>query len=397
MSPFLAPNLAEIERALDGLLQKDADARVLAIRSPIRRAWPEAVERRGRRFRVAWCPSELEVREQLDEVEENGGYGLVVLTPLDAAMLGDDVVARFPRARLEQTDRWSALRGAFRARDVDPRLRAHPWLADLLLERAPVAGYPPAAGGVVDLESAWRAALDTVLELPDGRADATALLDWTLNAASLDRFARLPEDARNAIAARLGAEGGPAAKLVLASTAAGRGADALPVALACGVVFGGQDQHQTLREAAVRLEPLVGGTRVDPDAARVLAEAGRRVVGRMAQNAPADARAVEARAAVILADIRADTSAALSPALQVGLDARIEDAAAALQRSVETRSADDAATAWDLARHAAAHDRAEENRSRVRPAGHGDPLGRLACWPNNNPAKHVRGCRDLRQ
>ena len=75
---------------------------------------------------------ELEVREQLDEVEGNDGDGLVVLTPLENGMLGDDVVARFPRARLEQTDRWSALRGAFRARDVDPRLRAHRWLADLL-------------------------------------------------------------------------------------------------------------------------------------------------------------------------------------------------------------------------------------------------------------------------
>ena len=214
MSPFLAPDLAEIERALDGLLQKDAGAKVLAMRSPIRRAWPEAVERRGRRFRVAWCPSELEVRERLDEAEGNGGDGLVVLTPLDDAMLGGDVVARFPRARLEQTDRWSALHGAFRARDVDPRLRAHRWLADLLLERAPIAGYPPAAGGVLDLESAWRATLDNVLGLPDGRADATALLDWTLNATKLDRFARLPEDAKNAIVARLGAEGGPAAKLV---------------------------------------------------------------------------------------------------------------------------------------------------------------------------------------
>ena len=190
MSLFLAPNLAEIERALDGLLQTDADARVLAIRSPIRRAWPEAVERRGRRFRVAWCPSELEVREQLDEVEENGGDGLVVLTPLDAAMLGDDVVARFPRARLAQTDRWSALRGAFRARDVDPRLRARRPACRLASWSAPRSRVtPPAAGGVVDpRESAWRDALDTVMGLPDGRADATALLDWTLNAASLDRF-----------------------------------------------------------------------------------------------------------------------------------------------------------------------------------------------------------------
>ena len=40
----------------------------------------------------------------------------------------------------------------------------------------------------------------------------------------------------------------------------------------------------------MRLEPLFGGTRVDADAARALAEAGRRVIGRMARMVPADAR-----------------------------------------------------------------------------------------------------------
>ena len=244
------------------------------MRSPVRRAWPEAVERGGRRFRIAWCQSELEVRERLDAAEQNSGDGVVVLTPLDAATLGDDVIARFPRARLEETDRWSALRGAFRARDVDPRLRAYKWLADLLLERPPAGGYPPAAGGFLDLESAWRTALDNILGLAEGRADAAALLDWTLNSFWLDRFARLPEDARGATIDRLTAEGGAAAGLVLATAAAGRAADALPLALACGVVFGEEYPCQELREAAVRLEPLVGGARVDPVAARVSGRSG---------------------------------------------------------------------------------------------------------------------------
>jgi hypothetical protein len=221
LSPLLAPDVAEIERALDGLLPRDAGARILAMRSPVRRGWPEAVERHGRRFRIAWCPSELEVREQLDDTEANGSDGVVVVTPLDTATLGDDVIARFPRARLEQTDRWWALRGAFHARDVDPRLRAHQWLADLLLERPPVGGYPPVAGNVLDLESAWQAALVDVLGLPSGRADASALLDWSLDAGGLDRYLRLPEDARTAISARITSEGGPAAGLVLAAAVPG--------------------------------------------------------------------------------------------------------------------------------------------------------------------------------
>jgi hypothetical protein len=363
VSPLLAPDLAEIERAIDGLLQRDAEARTLAMRSPVQRGWPEAVERRGRRFRIAWCPSELEVRERLDQAESDGD-AVVVVTPLDTATLADDVIARFPRARVEQTDRWTALRGAFGARDVDPRLHVQRWLADLLLDRAPIGGYPPAAGGMLDLESAWQAALNGVLGLPDGRADPAALLDWSLDGASIDRFTRLPEEARNAVAARIAAEGGAAAGLVL-SAAARRGSDALPVALACGVVFGEREPQQALREAAVRLEPLFGGVRVDPSAGRTLAEAGRRVLDRMARDGADAARAIEARAATILTEIRADAAAALSPALQVGLDARMQEAASAILRAAETGRVDDAAAAWDLARRAKAHDRAGENRSRV--------------------------------
>lgn len=366
MSPLLAPDLGEIERTLDALLQKDRAARVLAMRSPMRRGWPETLQRDGRRFRVAWCPSELEIREQLDQAEA-GDEGIVVLTPLDVASLGDDVVARFPRARLEQSDRWSALRGAFRAREVDPRLRlpANRWLVDLLLERPPTRGYAPAAGGVLDLESAWRAAVDDVLGLPGGMTDATALLDWSLDPAGLDRLGRLTPEARAAVVGKLGAEGGPAASLVLATASAGRGADALPIALACGVVFGEPDPRPALREAAIRMEPMFGGARVEPGAGRVLAEAGRRFLDRLAREIPAAARAVEARAAAILSDVRAEGAVALSAALSAGLEARMIAAAHALRHAVTTAHVDDAASAWELAQHAAAHDRAAEARTRL--------------------------------
>lgn len=387
MSHLLAPNVTEIERAIDNLLQRDAGARILAMRSPVRLLWPEIVERGGRRFRIAWCPSELELRDRLDATEGADNDGVVVVTPLDTATLADDVMARFPRARLEQSDRWSALRGAFRARDVDPRLRLHRWLADLLLDRPPIGGYPPVAGGVLDLESAWQAALKSVLGLPDGRADAAALLDWSLDPAALDRFARLPDEARNAVATRIAAEGGAAAGLVFSAAAAGHGADALAVALACGVVFGEREPRQALRDAAVRLEPLFGGVRIDPNAARGLAEAGRRVLDRMARDADAAVVAVEGRTATILAEIRADTDAALSPALQLGLDGRIQEAAAAINKACETGRIDDAAAAWDLARRASAHDRARENRSRI------DRLvmaARLVRWLAGRPASAWR-------
>jgi len=135
VSPLLAPDQAQIERELDKLLSSNADARVLGMRSPTHRGWPEFIDRGGRHFRVAWCASELELRERLDEVDANGSEGMVLLTPLDPTSLGGDITARLPRGRLAQSDRWTVLRNAFRVRDVDPRMRGQRWLADLLIDR----------------------------------------------------------------------------------------------------------------------------------------------------------------------------------------------------------------------------------------------------------------------
>ncbi len=365
MSPLLAPDRAEIERALEELLQRDAEARVLAMRSPVKRTWPEIIERRGKRFRVAWCPSELEIRERLNAAEADAD-GMILLTPLDAGGLAGDIVARFPRARLEQTDRWSALRSLFKAHAVDPRLAAQRWLADLLLAQVPGDGYRPASGGVLDLETAWQVALEEVLGLSEGRGDAAALLNWTLDPVGLDRLARLPPDVRHALTGRLGMEAGPAAALVLGAASVGHGGDALAIALACGVVFGeAAIPHFELRDAAVRLEPLVGGIPIDADVGRNLAEAGRRVLDRLTRDDPAACRAAETRTAAILTDIRAERAARLSPALQLGFDARMREAADALGRAAETGHADDTGAAWAGVRDVAGHDRAGDNAARI--------------------------------
>lgn len=377
MSPLLTPDLAQIERELDKLLASNMNCRVLGMRSPTQRNWPDFIERGGRRFRVAWCTSELEIRERLDATEADGSEGLILLTPLEPTSLGCDIAARLPRGRLGQSDRWEVLRGAFRVRDVDPRLRAQRWLADLLIERVPVGGYPPAAGGTLDLDTAWRALQEQVLGLPAGRVDATALLEWTLEVTNLDRFASLPDAACRDIAEWLAGAGGPGAGLVLNAAAAGRGEDALPVGLVCGVVFGASDSRPELSEAAVRMEPLVGGVRLAPEAGRALAAAAQSALRRLIGNDPVRARTVQARAAVLLGEVRAEPAAALSAALDIGLDARMKDAADAIAAAANSGGADDAARAWDLTQHAKAHDRADDRGARIERLV---MASRLACW-----------------
>ncbi len=370
MSPLLAPTASQIERALDELLREKPEAQVLGMRSPVRCDWPPCIERNGRCFRLAWCASELELREQLDEP----GDGLILLTPLDVASLGCDVAARLPGGRLRQVDRWSALRGLFNAREVDPRLRPHRWLADLLLDCVPPSGYRPARGATLDLETVWQALDEYILGFPEGRTDLAAVLRWSLDPALSNRLESLPDEARHALRERLETTGEPGASLVLAAAEAGRGTDALPIGLACGVLFGEAEPRASLREAAVRLEPLVGGTRVDVRAGKALAEAARRVLQGLDS---AEASAIQSKAADLLVELRAADAAALSPALALGLDARMAEAASALAAVAVSAPAKDVLRAWERVQYARAHDRAAVHRERI------DRLlmaARLATW-----------------
>jgi hypothetical protein len=234
----------------------------------------------------------------------------------------------------------------------------------------------PAAGGILDLDTAWQALQEQVLGLPAGRTDAVALLEqWSRDLVGLERFASLPDPAWQEVVKRLTSAGGLGVGLLLGAALSGRGEDALALGLVCGVVFGETPPRPMFQEAAVRLEPFVGGARLTLEAGMALADAARRVMKRLAGQDAATARAVQARAAALLSEVRAEGAAGLSPSLDVGLDARMRDEAVALTTAAASGTADDAGRAWALARHAAEHDRAEDQGARV------SRLMRRRAWP----------------
>ena len=358
MSPLLAPS----RRQLEAFLDREPEARVLGVRSPTRRPWPEFIERRGKQFRIAWCESVLEIREALAGIEETADARLLLITNLEDSLLGADVVARFPRGRLMAASRWDALRAAFSARDLDPRLRGQDWLCDLLLERPPAAGYPPVPGGVLDLDTAWRFCLEHAVGLPDARADVDALLAWTAGEGNLDRFEALPQATRERILEKVASEGGSAAALVARAVSAGNGADVLAIALVCGVIFAPAGPSSGLRDAAVRLEPAFGGSGVTPDAGNLLADAAGRVIARLGDSL---AQRHQARASALLETVRATEHAGLSRTLTAGLEARLVAAAEAIARLAETGATQGLADVARLVRVALDHERASDHRVRL--------------------------------
>lgn len=326
-----ALSVQRISGQLERVLGKRPDARFIAIRSPARGAWPQHLSCGGRRFELRWCRSPLEMRDLLSEPPEDG---VVILTDLQETELGGDVLARLCLQRLFSVESWQMLADAFQARKLDPRLRGCDWMAELLLERRPPEAYPPAPGGVLNADTAWRTLLATVLGLTEARPDLETLLDWTVSDEGPYRFSQLPEPARNGIANYLRDACGTAGSLIIDALVVGNGADAVALGLVCEVVFSDGWTGSDLLSAAVRLEALVGRSQILAPAARLWAQTAIRVARRQ----PQMPRAAFQHAEDVLRTIHAFDHVALSTLLPAAFDVRLNEAAAAIGRVLAASS-----------------------------------------------------------
>jgi len=278
-----SPTLGQIAAQVDAVLRHDPGAVVMGIRAQVQGQWPDQLALQERAFKLVWCPSPISVRQALLECEEiHDQSGMVILTPVDDANLGYDVLARLARGRVFAVDSWDMLRNVFQARELDSRLAAWPWLAEVLLANLPAEGYPPTPGGFLDVHSAWAHGLRIVLCLSAGessRIDLEAVLKWSLDAEKVHRYAILPELAKRQITAWLNETLGGAGRLALRGLTSGFGLELVPLGIVCGVVFGGYAETSSeLLAAAVRLEKYFGGSPIYPDDTNPLYQAARKLL-----------------------------------------------------------------------------------------------------------------------
>jgi hypothetical protein len=323
---------AQLRAQVKSVRDKVPDARVIGVHADGPWTGPSVVRVEGEDIEVAFCPSALAVRERLASRGKDA-QRLVVVTDRTENELGSDVLARLARRRLYRIDPWRVVLDLFRARELDPRLPRERWLAEALLEAAPPEGYPPAVTAVLDEDTAWGALLTSRLGLAHPLPDARALLRWTLAPDGLAGFETSPEEFKAAVARRMGATAGAAGSAIARCMLAGRGRDALPIGLVCRVLFGPDvgTEPQQLREAAVRLEPAVGGQRLATSSALEWADAAEAVARELAVGAGANAASPWLdRAETILREMRAEDFAHRSPVLASGFDQRLARFASAV-------------------------------------------------------------------
>lgn len=356
------PTRNQIAAQVDAILVREPDARCIAIRSPGPEAWPDSLAVRNRAFSVRWCESPLAARQYLSETESGERDGVVLLTSLGERELGSDVIARLSRGRVFQIESWDMVRQVFQAREVDSRLANQNWIASLLLENVPPAGYPPVPGGFLDLDTAWSQILRASLGLEGGRPDVLALLRWTMSTDSVVRYAGLPDAAKPHVSQWIADSSGPVGELVMRCVASDNGLDALPVGLVCGVVFASSGEiHPELAAAAVRLERFTGGRRIRDDEGKRWAEAAAWVV----RNTDAElVRPYVARADGLLHELHLIGFAGLSDVLLGGFEARLSAVAGSLSSFLKERTAPHLAQVEQTVSQALAHDVSQASASR---------------------------------
>lgn len=335
-----------------------AHGRVVAVQTTGSWAGGADVQVDGHAWRVVQAASQLAVREALVAHEEAGPDDrLIVLTPLDTLALGLDVRARLVKQRVFTLHAWELLNDLFRARAVDPRVARLGWLGDVLLEQAPPSGYPPAPGGVLDLDTAWSHAFAALLGIHGASPDALTLLRWSTRDGTASRWAALPPDVRDGLVARLRETAGPIGDAVAAALNAGNGERLVALGLVCDVLWPGPDQmplvddavRDALASARVRLEPMLAGHALPGPVAREWAGHAQRVLLELS----GEQAAIQRRhAEQLLDDVRAADAVVLSGTLAVAAPRRAALLAKALVDSLDGRGsigvAEAAATAFAL-------------------------------------------------
>jgi hypothetical protein len=340
-APPLTPHQLRFEVAR--ARQKDPDALVVGLHAPGPWAGGGELELDDRNFAVVRADTVLEVREALAEAEARD-RPTVVLTALEQAELGHDVVARLARSKLWPVDPWEGVKGLFKARQLDPALRETCLARALLEHKPPGRDYDPVPAGVLDAGTAWRAILHHALGMEDREPDLPGLLRWAASVGAA-RYLAAPADLRAAARIRLVGTLGLAAGSVLDVVESGAGREALALALACEVVFAaaGADVPE-LRAAAARLERHHHDQPIEPDVGRTLARAGNDALDDLARDEPDAAQGHLLRADALLKDVQAAPLAHLGRRTPLAWEARLRRLARALADAAEPAGGGDVAT-----------------------------------------------------
>ena len=176
-------------------------------------------------------------QDQGEHQDQARGGPLVILTTLAEVDLGEDLLARFHKAKLYHLDRWQTVAALFGAHKVSRGLAEKRHLADALISSPRPARYPAAPGTLIDVDFALEALVSHKLGLPDQARTPAGLLVWASTPEAAAALGPLDTDTRTDLDDHLRERYGEVVDAIAALSAAGNAAELVAVGLAAGVVW----------------------------------------------------------------------------------------------------------------------------------------------------------------
>lgn len=328
------PSIGVIRAQVRAIRNKAPGATAFGIFAPGRWAGPAVQGEGSDRIAVYQCDSPLQMRLALQDDSPETAAATVLITPLDEAKISDDILIRLALRKLQPINRWEIVRSLFKAKQLDPRITRHDFLADMLLENAGVREFQPVAGGLVDADTVWGILLAERTGLSGPHPDLVELVRGTAESDLASRWNSCPAEFRNAAKAWIAAKAGDAAGTVLGCIEAEHGSKALAIGLVMGVVYHDTVGHE-LDKAVGRLEASVGTTNLPTEIARRWRDAAVAATTQLPK--PVLRRCLE-EAEAVLGNIGAASHAWRSNELESGFEQRLSQFAQALAAHVDARA-----------------------------------------------------------
>lgn len=312
------PSIGVIRAQIKAIRDKAPHATTFGIFTQGRWAGPDLNGDGENCVAVYQCDSPLQMRLVLQQSPAKAN-ATVLVTPLGQSKISDDILMRLAQRRLHPLNSWEIVRQLFRARQLDPRVTRHVFLADLLLEHAGSRSFPPAAGGFVDAESVWSILLEERLGLSGPYPDLVEILRATVESNLANRWQTNSQEFRTAATQWIGEYGGDASLAVLSCVTEEHGDKALAIGLVMGVVYDVGVGHD-LDKAVGRLEAISGCNDLSSEDARRWYAAASDCLAMLPRE---EQRQCQDDAEAILRSIGAEAHAWRSSQLTSGLEHRL--------------------------------------------------------------------------
>ncbi len=359
-----APSFSQIKAKVTAIRQKIPNADVIGIHSPGRWTDKSRWSEGSYEFAISQCDSPLAFRIALREPLPDG-VTKVLITNLHDQDLGEDVLLRLAKRRLQEIDPWQIVRSLFDAHAVDPRLTAQPWIAEMLLESIPRDGFPAARGGFLDAETAWPLLLKSVIGMPGETPDLSTILGWSLKTENVEKLASASDEFRAGAIAWLAEKAGRVASTVLQAAASTSGTDVVPIGLAAGVIYHPEVKGRLEKASGIFETKYFGGASVSSDDVARWSTVSTEVVRGLRGTQDKEYEKAVKRADAILKEVDAEAFAYLSETSRIGFDKRLSAYGHELARIVDADKFDQLSELDALRAAIQAHDHAKHEQRRL--------------------------------